>query len=90
MIFLSIGELRFAPPEDLEERDDDDTLETRSQPNSCMQNLDTSGMTGAEMWNTKEELSEDCLYLNIYAPRNATEVTALLTSFFIRESHKRP
>lgn len=73
-----VGELRFAPPEDLEERDDDDTLETRSQPNSCMQNLDTSGMTGAEMWNTKEELSEDCLYLNIYAPRNATELLPVL------------
>ncbi|XP_059086182.1 cholinesterase-like [Tigriopus californicus] len=73
-----VGELRFSPPVDLEERDDDDVLETRSQPNSCIQALDQSDSSGSFIWNTREDLSEDCLYLNIYAPRNASELLPVL------------
>eukprot|EP00095_Tigriopus_kingsejongensis_P008411 maker-scaffold9_size846264-snap-gene-7.26 protein:Tk08411 transcript:maker-scaffold9_size846264-snap-gene-7.26-mRNA-1 annotation:"PREDICTED: acetylcholinesterase-like" len=68
-----VGDLRFAPPVDAEPSSEDDVLNTRRQPKSCMQNLDTTGYSGADLWNTQEELSEDCLYLNIYAPKNATK-----------------
>lgn len=56
-----VGELRFAPPEDPESWTE--TLDCSKFPNVAVQESDTSPL----------EQSEDCLYLNIWAPDNATQ-----------------
>ena len=39
--------------------------------NSCIQFIDKTygDFVGLDMWNAQSPLSEDCLYLNIWAPR---------------------
>lgn len=74
-----IDDLRFAPPVKIESwNDQDEPLETRSQPNACPQSPDLTfgeDFEGATMWNPNTEISEDCLYLNVHAPRNFTGVS---------------
>ena len=64
-----LGDLRFKAPQPVQNWTG--ILDTTKQPNSCMQSLDTNfgRFSGVEMWNTKTNLSEDCLYLNIWVPR---------------------
>lgn len=68
------GKLRFAPPEEPESWED--TIETRTQPNACMQAPDLAfgDFSGSTLWNPNTNISEDCLYLNVFAPRNISEV----------------
>lgn len=44
--------------------------EANAYPNACYQYVDTSfpGFPGSEMWNPNREMSEDCLYLNVWVP----------------------
>jgi len=38
--------------------------------NACMQPIDDSygDFVGTDMWNSKNPISEDCLYLNVWTP----------------------
>ncbi|KAM3669093.1 cholinesterase isoform 2-T4 [Ammospiza maritima maritima] len=71
-----IGKLRFQKPEPREKWAD--VWDATKHANSCYQLLDTTypGFAGSEMWNPKTNLSEDCLYLNVWVPsprpKNAT------------------
>uniref|UniRef100_G3N6L5 Carboxylic ester hydrolase n=1 Tax=Gasterosteus aculeatus aculeatus TaxID=481459 RepID=G3N6L5_GASAC len=44
--------------------------EANAYPNACYQFVDTSfpGFQGSEMWNPNRDMSEDCLYLNVWVP----------------------
>ncbi|KAJ3582683.1 hypothetical protein NHX12_000367 [Muraenolepis orangiensis] len=44
--------------------------EANAYPNACYQFVDTSnpGFQGIEMWNPNKDMSEDCLYLNVWVP----------------------
>ncbi|XP_007567879.1 acetylcholinesterase [Poecilia formosa] len=63
-----LGKRRFRPPEP--KRRWTGILEANAYPNACYQYVDTSypGFQGTEMWNPNREMSEDCLYLNIWVP----------------------
>ncbi|XP_008423569.1 acetylcholinesterase isoform X1 [Poecilia reticulata] len=59
---------RFSPPEPMDKWND--VRNTQTLPNSCYQLRDDMfpGFEGSEMWNPNTPVSEDCLYLNIWAP----------------------
>jgi carboxylesterase type B len=75
-----LGNLRYAPPKKVEPWDD--TLQTREQPNACQQNLDTAfdDFEGSNVWSPNTNVSEDCLFLNVHAPRNVTKASVSLTA----------
>ncbi|XP_063980243.1 acetylcholinesterase-like [Diachasmimorpha longicaudata] len=64
-----IGPLRFRKPLPIEPWHG--ILNATSQPNSCFQERYEyfSGFEGEEMWNPNTNVSEDCLYLNIWVPQ---------------------
>ncbi|MEQ2273495.1 hypothetical protein XENORESO_004827, partial [Xenotaenia resolanae] len=63
-----VGKRRFRPPEPKQRWTG--IFEANAYPNACYQYVDTSfpGFQGSEMWNPNREMSEDCLYLNIWVP----------------------
>uniref|UniRef100_A0ABI7WUR2 Carboxylic ester hydrolase n=1 Tax=Felis catus TaxID=9685 RepID=A0ABI7WUR2_FELCA len=71
-----LGRLRFKKPQFLTKWSD--IWNATKYANSCYQNADQSfpGFPGSEMWNPNTDLSEDCLYLNVWIPtpkpKNAT------------------
>jgi acetylcholinesterase len=63
-----LDNLRFKRPEPVENWNQ--ILNCTKLPNSCFQVYDTviPDFKGVDIWNSNTELSEDCLYLNIWAP----------------------
>ncbi|CAD6185212.1 unnamed protein product [Caenorhabditis auriculariae] len=63
-----IGDLRFRKPRP--KKPWRTPFNATSQPNSCIQSSDTyfGDFYGAAMWNANTEMSEDCLYLNVFVP----------------------
>lgn len=63
-----VGKRRFRPAET--KRPWTGVYDAKAYPNACYQFVDTSfpGFQGSEMWNPNREMSEDCLYLNIWVP----------------------
>jgi acetylcholinesterase len=63
-----IGERRFRRPEPAEPWDG--VWDATRLPNSCYQERYEyfPGFEGEEMWNPNTNISEDCLYLNIWVP----------------------
>lgn len=63
-----LGKRRFRPAEP--KRPWTGVYEANAYPNACYQVVDTSfpGFPGSEMWNPNREMSEDCLYLNVWVP----------------------
>nr|XP_058151210.1 cholinesterase isoform X2 [Dasypus novemcinctus] len=63
-----VGRLRFKKPQSLIKWSN--IWNATKYANSCYQNIDISfpGFLGSEMWNPNTDLSEDCLYLNVWIP----------------------
>lgn len=63
-----VGKRRFRPP--VAKRAWTGLHEANAYPNACYQYVDTTfpGFQGSEMWNPNREMSEDCLYLNVWVP----------------------
>ena len=76
-----VGNLRFRHPRPIDSWDSWDSVkQTMKLPNSCVQIKDTMwpGFDGSEAWNYNTPLSEDCLYLNVVAPRPNPKNAAVL------------
>lgn len=63
-----VGKRRFRRPEP--KHSWTGVYEANAYSNACYQYVDTSfpGFQGSEMWNPNREMSEDCLYLNVWVP----------------------
>lgn len=59
-------------------------LNATKPPNSCVQIVDTvfGDFVGAQIWNPNTELSEDCLYINVVAPRPRPTNAAVMLWIF--------
>nr|XP_060635748.1 acetylcholinesterase [Anolis sagrei ordinatus] len=63
-----VGRLRFRRPEPA--RPWSHVLDASSYQQACFQAVDNTypGFHGTEMWNPNRNMSEDCLYLNVWVP----------------------
>lgn len=63
-----LGKRRFRPAEPKSQWTG--IFDTTSYPNACYQYVDMTfpGFQGSEMWNPNRDMSEDCLYLNVWVP----------------------
>jgi len=63
-----VGDLRFKKPVPVDPWPG--IYDAQNLPNSCQQEMYNvfPGFRGEEMWNPNTNISEDCLYLNIWAP----------------------
>ncbi len=68
------GQRRFKRPQPPEPWTE--TWDATQLPPSCYQVIDTSfnRSEGVEMWNANTNMSEDCLYLNIWSPRPRNDI----------------
>ncbi|XP_062300303.1 acetylcholinesterase [Scomber scombrus] len=63
-----VGKRRFRHPEPKNQWNG--VFPAITYPNACYQFVDTTypGFPGMEMWNPNRDMSEDCLYLNVWVP----------------------
>ena len=75
-----LGNLRFKKPVPI--KGWDDILNATELPNTCYQLRDSvfEDFPGAEMWNPNTNVSEDCLYLNIWVPYPRPRNAAVMVS----------
>jgi acetylcholinesterase len=73
-----IDNLRFKRP--VAKAEWTDVYNATKQPNSCYQVRDTlfEGFWGSEMWNPNTNISEDCLYLNVWSPHPRPKNAAVM------------
>ena len=85
-----VGGLRFRHPRPAERWPG--ILNATTLPNSCVQILDTvfGDFAGATMWNPNTPLSEDCLYVNVVAPRPRPTNAAVMVWIFGGEFQLTP
>uniref|UniRef100_A0A0N4ZAM9 Carboxylic ester hydrolase n=1 Tax=Parastrongyloides trichosuri TaxID=131310 RepID=A0A0N4ZAM9_PARTI len=69
-----IGDRRFRPPEELEQSDWNDTFYALTSARSCAADIYESNFTGYSFWNPTNEVSEDCLQLNMWVPSKKDKV----------------
>lgn len=76
-----IGRYRFRPAS--AKRPWNGTLDATELSPACYQGRDTYNETfwGSEMWNANTRVSEDCLYMNIWAPANAANLSVMVWLF---------
>ncbi|KHJ40277.1 Carboxylesterase [Trichuris suis] len=76
-----IGDKRFRPAELAPY--DENVKQATNLSRPCYQSLDSTfpGFSGTEMWNPKEEMTEDCLTLNIWTPAYARNAPVLVWIF---------
>ncbi|OWA49932.1 Acetylcholinesterase [Hypsibius exemplaris] len=77
-----VDDLRFKRP--LPNEPWEGVFNATKPPNSCYQALDTTfgDFVGSNMWNANTELSEDCLYLNVWIPRPRPTNAAVMIWFY--------
>ena len=69
------GRYRFSRPRQLKAWDRDFVKDATKLPNACPQTPDEffGNFSGSQQFNPNTEVSEDCLYLNVYAPKDIEE-----------------
>lgn len=74
--------MRFKHPRPVDRWDH--IINATKPPNACYQIIDTvfGDFSGAMMWNPNTHISEDCLYLNVYAPKPRPQAAAVMVWVF--------
>eukprot|EP00106_Octopus_bimaculoides_P021335 XP_014788777.1 PREDICTED: acetylcholinesterase-like [Octopus bimaculoides] len=72
-----VGNLRFRRPEPIERWSG--IKDTKEHVSACVQQVQ-GGIGGESLWNLKTNISEDCLYLNIWAPTESRKSRSNLTT----------
>ncbi|WKX96588.1 hypothetical protein Q1695_012766 [Nippostrongylus brasiliensis] len=76
-----VGEQRFRPPKP--KKPWNDTITANQLSPACYQGRDmyNTSFWGSEMWNHNTPVSEDCLFMNIWTPAEAYNLTVMVWLF---------
>ncbi|PAV84171.1 hypothetical protein WR25_17173 [Diploscapter pachys] len=76
-----LGRLRFIPPKPLHHFDG--VFDTREPSPACYQVRDEYNRSfwGSEMWNANTQISENCLFMSIWAPADVVNVPVMVWLF---------
>ncbi|CEF64665.1 Acetylcholinesterase [Strongyloides ratti] len=67
-----VGKLRFKPPKSLKKPAWKGTFMANKLANSCAAEVIATGFEGYDFWNPTNKVSEDCLQLNMWVPKEKT------------------